>query len=68
VEIAIVQSGSCEVDLFSPEETAISTHTLRAGEAIVLLSGGHAFRMLEDTTLYLIKPGPHNGAGDKKYL
>ena len=67
-EIAIVQSGSCEVELYSEEGAHLSTHTLREGDAIVIVSGGHSFRMLEDTALYLIKQGPYDNEGDKTSL
>ncbi len=64
-EIAIVQSGLCEVELFTDDGSPLSTHTLKAGEALLMLFGGHSFRMLEDTVLYLIKQGPYNGPEDK---
>ena len=67
-EIAIVQSGACEVQLYTSEGLLISTHDLAAGDAMVLLSGGHAFRMIEDTDLYVIKQGPHTGPENKKYF
>ena len=64
-EIAIIQSGSCEVELFSEDGTPLSKHTLVAGNAIVMLTGGHSFRMMEDTSLYLIKQGPYGGSEEK---
>jgi hypothetical protein len=67
-EIAIIQSGSCEVDLYSQQGERLSTHALRTGDAIVMVSGGHAFRMLEETVLYLIKQGPYDAEGNKSEL
>ena len=64
-EVAIVQSGSCEATLYTEEGVQLTTQTLKSGEALVMLSGGHSFRMLEDTVLYLIKQGPFTGDEDK---
>jgi hypothetical protein len=41
---------------------------LRTGDAIVMVSGGHAFRMMEDTVLYVIKQGPYNAEENKAQL
>jgi hypothetical protein len=56
------------VELFSEHGIPLSTHTLKEGDALVMVSGGHSFRMLEDTVLYLIKQGPYDAAEDKKIL
>src|SRR5687768_7363822 len=40
VEIAIVQSGSCEVSLYTNEALLLSSHTLKTGDALVMLGGG----------------------------
>jgi hypothetical protein len=36
------------------------------GDVVVLLDGGHGFRMLEDTVLLEIKQGPYSGLGEKE--
>jgi hypothetical protein len=41
---------------------------LGPGDLAVLLDGGHAFEMLEDTVLLEVKPGPFGGADDKRFL
>ena len=63
-----MQSGSCEVELYSQQGNHLSTHTLNSGDAIVMVSGGHSLRMLEDTVLYLIKQGPYDSESDKTSL
>jgi hypothetical protein len=63
-EVLIVRSGSCELDVFDDEEL-IATTQLSPGDVMVLLAGGHALRMLEDTVLVEVKQGPYLGVEEK---
>jgi quercetin dioxygenase-like cupin family protein len=63
-EVLLVRSGSCEVDVYDDEEL-IATAQLSPGDVIVLLAGGHALRMLEDTVLVEVKQGPYPGVEEK---
>ena len=40
-------------------------HELKAGDVVVLLSGGHSFTMLEPSQLVEIKQGPYLGEKEK---
>jgi hypothetical protein len=64
-EVLLVRSGSCEVDVYDDEDL-IATAQLLAGDVIVLLAGGHALRMLEDTVLVEVKQGPYPGVEEKE--
>jgi quercetin dioxygenase-like cupin family protein len=63
-EVLIVRSGSCELDVYDDEEL-IATTQLSPGDVMVLLAGGHALRMLEDTVLVEVKQGPYLGVEEK---
>ncbi len=65
-EVLIVQRGRCEVDLYSEERELVATRELRQGDIIVLIAGGHGFRMLEETTLLEVKQGPYAGEDEKE--
>jgi hypothetical protein len=65
-EFLWVRKGRCEVDLFDDERKLVTTRELRAGDAILLLSGGHGFRMIEDTVLAEVKQGPYIGLAEKE--
>lgn len=65
-EILIVQKGSCEVDIYNNDRELIETKTLRAGDIMMMVDGGHGFRMLEDTRLLEIKQGPYPGIEEKE--
>lgn len=67
-EVLVVRKGRCEVDLFSEEGDLVATHELCRGDVLVLICGGHGFRMLEDTVLLEVKQGPYTGLNEKEYL
>jgi hypothetical protein len=64
-EVLLVRTGRCEVDLYSDEQERIATCQLFAGDVILLVAGGHGFRVLEDTVLMEVKQGPYMGQDDK---
>lgn len=65
-ECVIVRKGKCEIDIFDSERRFITTRELAAGTIILLLGGGHGFRMTEDTILFEVKQGPYAGDADKE--
>ncbi len=65
-EVLFVRKGLLEVDFYTDEKKYIETRTLREGDLILLVSGGHGFRCLEDTVLVEIKQGPYIGPDEKE--
>ena len=57
--------GRCEMDVYDDERHLVSTHELGPGDVILMVAGGHGFRMLEDTTLLEVKQGPYTGLEEK---
>jgi quercetin dioxygenase-like cupin family protein len=64
-EVLLVRKGRCVADLYDDDRTPIASLELAEGDVIVLLSGGHGFRMLEDTVLLEVKQGPYPGKEEK---
>jgi cupin fold WbuC family metalloprotein len=64
-ECIVVRKGRCLIDIFDSNKNFVSTHELKTGTIILLLGGGHGFRMLEDTVLFEVKQGPYAGDLDK---
>jgi len=64
-EVLFVKSGSVRVDLYNSAEDYVVSSLLRAGDVILLVSGGHGFRMLERTEMVEVKQGPYAGDEDK---
>lgn len=65
-EVLLIRQGRCELDVYGPDKQLVATRELGAGDLVVLMAGGHGFRMLEDTVLVEVKLGPYLGAQDKE--
>lgn len=57
----IVQRGVVAVDLYSDHKKLIQTVMLNVGDAIVLVHGIHAIRVIEDMQCISVKQGPFLG-------
>lgn len=65
-ECIIVRKGACLIDIYDCQKRLLSTHTLGTGDIVLLIGGGHGFRMTEDTVLFEVKQGPYVGIADKE--
>jgi hypothetical protein len=65
-EVIVVRKGRCEIDLYDHQRQFVTRRELRQGDIMLMVSGGHGFRMLEDTTLLEIKQGPYIGVDEKE--
>ena len=65
-EVLVVRQGHCEIDIYDDEQTLVATLEMTTGDVMVMVSGGHGFRMLEDTVFLEIKQGPYTGIDEKK--
>jgi hypothetical protein len=65
-EVIIIKKGRCEVDIYNDEREIVATRELRTGDIMLMVSGGHGFRMLEDTVLLEVKQGPYSGLDEKE--
>jgi len=65
-EVLLVKKGRCEVDIYNDAKQTVATRELREGDILLLVDGGHGFRMLEDTVFVEIKQGPYTGLDEKE--
>ena len=65
-EVIVVRQGLCEIDIYNSDKVFLTTRQLEVGDIVLLLRGGHGFRMIEDTVLFEVKQGPYVGAADKE--
>jgi hypothetical protein len=65
-EVLILQQGRCAVDVFDAARQLVTTCELSAGDILIAVSGGHGFRVLEDTIFLEIKQGPYPGGAEKE--
>lgn len=67
-EVLVVRQGRCEATLYGDSDRIVAVRELKQGDVIVLVNGGHGFRMIEDTVLLEVKQGPYAGAGEKEFI
>ncbi len=65
-QMFVVQRGVVEVDLFSDGGELIRTIVMNPGDAIVLIDGVHAIRVIEDMQCISVKQGPYMGEENDK--
>ena len=64
-EVLVIKSGKLRVDFYSTQQDYFQSRIIEAGDVILLSSGGHGFKVLEDVEMYEIKQGPYAGEMDK---
>ena len=67
-EVLVLKKGHCQIDIYNDERELIATRDLRKGDIVLMVSGGHSFRMFEETVLLEIKQGPYPGVEGEKEL
>lgn len=65
-EVIHVVEGVVAVDLYTEEGEELGEKILEGGDTILLVSGGHGFRILEKARVMEVKQGPYTGAADDK--
>lgn len=65
-EVLLVKQGRCEVDIYNDARQLVTTVELRDGDIMLMVGGGHGFRMLEDTVFMEVKQGPYTGVDEKE--
>lgn len=65
-EVLFIKKGILRVDFYDEYEDYLESRDLRAGDVILLVSGGHGFRVLEEVEMIEVKQGPYAGDKDKK--
>jgi hypothetical protein len=67
-QMFVVQRGVVAVELFSDDGRKLQEVILRAGDAIVLIHGVHAVRVIEDMQCISVKQGPFLGPDYDKVI
>jgi hypothetical protein len=65
-EVLLVQEGRCLLDVYDDDRNLVATRELGPGDLMLMVGGGHGFRMLEPTVLLEIKQGPYTGLDEKE--
>ncbi len=65
-EVLVLRKGRCLMDVYDDARHLIATRELRVGDVMLMVGGGHGFRMLEDTVFLEVKQGPYTGLQEKE--
>lgn len=65
-EVLFIKRGKLRVDFYDDYEDYLESIILEAGDAILLVSGGHGFTILDEVEMIEVKQGPYSGEHDKK--
>ena len=65
-EMIFVKKGRVRSSIYSENNDLVETVDLNAGDLMILFSGGHGYRILEnDTQVLEVKNGPYTGLEDR---
>ena len=64
-ETLFIRKGKLQVDFYSDEQKYLERRVLNSGDVILLIKGGHGFKVLEDLEMFEVKQGPYAGDEDK---
>ena len=65
-QMFVVQKGVLVIELYSDAGDLLREITMKVGDAIVLIHGVHAIRVLEDMQCISVKQGPYMGEVEDK--
>ena len=63
-EVLIIQKGKLRIDLYSNKKKYLFSKILVKDDIIILIKGGHGFKIIKPTTMMEIKQGPYNKKKD----
>ena len=67
-EVLLVKKGYCLMDVYNDQHELVSTLELFQGDVVLMVAGGHGFRMLEDTVFLEVKQGPYLEISEKEHF
>ena len=64
-EVLFIKKGKLRIDFYDEERKYLESRILKAGDSILLASGGHGLEVLEEVEMIEVKQGPYIGEKDK---
>ena len=65
-EVLYIKSGKLRADFYNDNKDYLKSMILSKGDVILLASGGHGFKIIEEAEIIEIKQGPYAGELDKE--
>ncbi|HVH31695.1 MAG TPA: hypothetical protein VNA31_08560 [bacterium] len=66
-EALFIVRGRVEVTFFDDTRVVLAKRELGQGDCVMLITGGHGFRVLEDCKMIEVKQGPYVGTNFDKF-
>jgi hypothetical protein len=67
-EVLLVLKGHAIIDVYDDDHTLMASRELTTGDVMLMVGGGHGFRMIEHTVFLEIKQGPYAGMDEKEHF
>ena len=64
-EVLFLKRGKLRVDFYDDHQIYLESRLLKAGDVILLATGGHGFEVIEEIEMIEVKQGPYAGEEDK---
>lgn len=64
-EVLFIKKGRLRVDFYDEYEDYLESRILNSGDVLLLVSGGHGFKALDELEMVEVKQGPYSGEMDK---
>ena len=64
-EVILILKGELRVDFYSPKKKYLFSKVLKKNDIIMLVHGGHGFKVLKNVEMLEIKQGPYSISKDK---
>ena len=64
-EVIIIFKGILRVDFYDNKKKYLFSKKIYAGDIIMLVNGGHGFKVLKDLEMIEVKQGPYSLSADK---
>ena len=65
-EVLVVLKGHAWIDMYDDSHNLVASRELHARDVMLMVGGGHGFRIVEDTVFLEIKQGPYEGLEEKE--
>jgi mannose-6-phosphate isomerase-like protein (cupin superfamily) len=64
-EVLIIKKGKMRLDLYTDDRKYVESTVLEEGDIVLLTSGGHGLKCLDNAEMIEVKQGPYTGSNDK---
>jgi mannose-6-phosphate isomerase-like protein (cupin superfamily) len=64
-ETLFIRRGRLRIDFYDRDQKYLESRVVEAGDAVLLIQGGHGFEVLEELEMFEVKQGPYAGDQDK---